>query len=211
MFKEWKREDCQKKWWNGVHQEEENEVDLNLPGRKGSEDWWEKRIDGRRLEWQRQLEEEDTIIVKWTQEDVETMYRLLNNNYKYIYIYSIVLRLWVCTKEGSGNTANGPDSATWGCAETGCSMCAGACREPLSGLYRGFLVATVTALRRTVAKTKRLFRFYLNSNYFVLWLWLSAEPWRVYLRTQVLDALTVSTTSELQFVAQSIGFRHDGI
>jgi len=23
--------------------EEENEVDLNLPGRKGLEDWWEKR------------------------------------------------------------------------------------------------------------------------------------------------------------------------
>jgi len=35
----WKR----KKLWNGAHQEEENEVDLNLPGRKGLEDWWEKR------------------------------------------------------------------------------------------------------------------------------------------------------------------------
>ena len=33
----------QKKLWNGAHQEEENEVDLNLPGRKGLEDWWEKR------------------------------------------------------------------------------------------------------------------------------------------------------------------------
>ena len=31
-----------KKFWNGVHQEEENKVDLNLPGRKGLEDWWEK-------------------------------------------------------------------------------------------------------------------------------------------------------------------------
>ena len=30
---EWKREDCQNKWWNDVHQEEENEVDLNFPGR----------------------------------------------------------------------------------------------------------------------------------------------------------------------------------
>ena len=29
--------------WNGAHQEEENEVDLKLPGRKGLEDWWEKR------------------------------------------------------------------------------------------------------------------------------------------------------------------------
>ena len=31
MFKEWKRGDCQKKLWNGAHQEKENEVDLNLP------------------------------------------------------------------------------------------------------------------------------------------------------------------------------------
>jgi len=34
------------------------------------EDWNDKR----------QLEEEDTIIVKWAQEDVETLYNLLNNN-----------------------------------------------------------------------------------------------------------------------------------
>jgi len=32
---------------------------------------------GRRLEWQRQLEE-DNIIVEWAQEDVETLYKLLN-------------------------------------------------------------------------------------------------------------------------------------
>ena len=32
------------------------------------------------MEWQRQLEEEDNIIVKWAQEDVETLYKLLNNN-----------------------------------------------------------------------------------------------------------------------------------
>jgi len=43
MSGEWKREDCQKKLWNGVQQEEENEVDLNLPGRKELEDWWEKK------------------------------------------------------------------------------------------------------------------------------------------------------------------------
>jgi len=43
MFKEWKRGDCQKKLGNGIHQEEENEVDLNLLGQKGLEDWWEKR------------------------------------------------------------------------------------------------------------------------------------------------------------------------
>ena len=43
MFREWKRGDYQKKLWNGAHQEEENEVDLILPGRKGLEDWWEKR------------------------------------------------------------------------------------------------------------------------------------------------------------------------
>jgi len=35
MFQEWKRDDYQKKLWNGVHQEEENEVDLNVPGRTG--------------------------------------------------------------------------------------------------------------------------------------------------------------------------------
>jgi hypothetical protein len=38
IFREWKREDCQKKLRNDVHQDEENEVDLNLPGRKGLED-----------------------------------------------------------------------------------------------------------------------------------------------------------------------------
>ena len=43
MFNEWKREDCQKKLWNGAHQEEENVVDLNLPGRKRLEDWWRKK------------------------------------------------------------------------------------------------------------------------------------------------------------------------
>ena len=43
MFQEWKREDYQKKLWNGVQDEEENEVDLNVPGRTGLEDWWEKR------------------------------------------------------------------------------------------------------------------------------------------------------------------------
>jgi len=35
MFKEWKRGVYQK---NGAHQEEENVVDLNLPGWKGLED-----------------------------------------------------------------------------------------------------------------------------------------------------------------------------
>ena len=77
MFKEWKRGDCQKKLWSGVHKEKENEVDLNLPGQKGLGDWWEKRISGRRLEWQKQLAEEDNIIGKWAQEDVETFYYLL--------------------------------------------------------------------------------------------------------------------------------------
>ena len=32
------------------------------------------------MEWQRQLEEEDSITVKWAQEDVETLHSLLNNN-----------------------------------------------------------------------------------------------------------------------------------
>jgi hypothetical protein len=38
MFKEWKKGDFQKNLRNGVRQEEENEVDPNLPGRKGLED-----------------------------------------------------------------------------------------------------------------------------------------------------------------------------
>ena len=38
MSKEWKRGDCQKNLRNVIHQEEENEVDLNLPGRKELED-----------------------------------------------------------------------------------------------------------------------------------------------------------------------------
>ena len=33
------------------------------------------------------MEEEDNIIVKWAQEDVETSYSLLNNNNNNIYIY----------------------------------------------------------------------------------------------------------------------------
>ena len=37
-----------------------------------------KGINGRRLEWQRQMEEEGNIIAKWAQEDVETSYNLLN-------------------------------------------------------------------------------------------------------------------------------------
>jgi len=40
MFREWKKGDYQKELWDGTYQEEENEVDLNLPGRKGLEDWW---------------------------------------------------------------------------------------------------------------------------------------------------------------------------
>ena len=36
-------EDYQKKLWNCVHQEEENEVDLNVPVRTGLEDWWEEK------------------------------------------------------------------------------------------------------------------------------------------------------------------------
>ena len=51
---------------------------IYLPGRNGLEYWREKRLNGRRMEWQRQLEEEDNIIVKWAEEDVETLYRLIN-------------------------------------------------------------------------------------------------------------------------------------
>ena len=61
-----------------------------LMGEKGlmEEDW----------NRQRQLEEEDTIIVKWVQGDVETLYRLLNNNNNNIHVrtgtnifYNVVL------------------------------------------------------------------------------------------------------------------------
>ena len=36
------------------------------------------------------MEEEDNIIVKWAQEDVETSYNLLHNNNNNIYIYVCV-------------------------------------------------------------------------------------------------------------------------
>jgi hypothetical protein len=39
-----------------------------------------KGAGGRRLEWQRRMEKEDTISVQWAQGDVETSYSLLNNN-----------------------------------------------------------------------------------------------------------------------------------
>ena len=45
-----------------------------------------KGINGIRLEWQRQMEEEDNIIVKWAQEDVETSYKLLNNNNSMLHV-----------------------------------------------------------------------------------------------------------------------------
>jgi len=68
-----------KKLWNGSHQEEDNEEDLKLPGRKGLEDCWGGRgIKRRRLEWQRQMEEKDKIIAKWAQEGVDTSNKLLN-------------------------------------------------------------------------------------------------------------------------------------
>ena len=38
MFNEWKRGDCQKKVMKWSPQEEKNEVDLKLRGRKGLED-----------------------------------------------------------------------------------------------------------------------------------------------------------------------------
>ena len=68
-----------KKLWSGDHQEKENEEDLNLPGRKGLEDsWGGKGINGRRVEWQREIEEKDKTIVRWAQEDVETSNNPLN-------------------------------------------------------------------------------------------------------------------------------------
>jgi len=37
-----------------------------------------KGINRRRLEWQRQMEGKDNIIVEWAQEDVEKSNKLLN-------------------------------------------------------------------------------------------------------------------------------------
>jgi len=44
------------------------------------------------MEWQKKLEEEDTIIVRWAQEDVETLYNLLNNNISSVWylIYDVL-------------------------------------------------------------------------------------------------------------------------
>ena len=43
MFREWKKGDYQNKLGNGTHQEEENEEDLELHGRKRLEECWGKR------------------------------------------------------------------------------------------------------------------------------------------------------------------------
>ena len=47
-------------------------------------------INGRSMVRQRQLEEEDNIIVKWTQEDVETFYNLLINKKILILVFYVV-------------------------------------------------------------------------------------------------------------------------
>ena len=51
-----------------------------------------KGTGGGRLERQTQLEEEDNITVKWAQENVKTLYILLNNNNieNYLFPYFIV-------------------------------------------------------------------------------------------------------------------------
>ena len=68
MFKEWKRGDCQKKVmkWSPPGRRKRGRPKLTwaeeIRGLMGG-----KGINGRRLEWQRQMEEEDNIIVKWAQ------------------------------------------------------------------------------------------------------------------------------------------------
>ena len=58
-----------------------------LMGEKGlMEDDWNDRSN-----WRKQLEEEDTIIAKWAQEDVETLYRLLHNNNNNIIINLLLI------------------------------------------------------------------------------------------------------------------------
>ena len=51
---------------------------------------WAEGINGRRLEWQKQLEEGDNIIVKWAQEDVETLYNLLNKKIMVVIIMIVL-------------------------------------------------------------------------------------------------------------------------
>jgi hypothetical protein len=80
MFKDWKRENCQKNLWNGVHQEEENEVDLNLLGRKELEDWWEKRDWWKKTGMTEATRGRKYCNCQRAQEDVETLCNLLNNN-----------------------------------------------------------------------------------------------------------------------------------
>jgi len=63
-----------------TRQEEENEEDLKLPGRKGLEDsWGEKGLIEE--DWNDRDKWKKKIIVKWAHEDVET-----SNNLLYIYI-----------------------------------------------------------------------------------------------------------------------------
>jgi hypothetical protein len=64
--------------WNKWHFEEKNEECAACL--KYSVLIFVEKTSGRRLEWQRQMEKEDTISVQWAQEDVESLYNLLNNN-----------------------------------------------------------------------------------------------------------------------------------
>ena len=61
--------------WNG-----RDEWRKKILGGRDSRTDGGKGTSGRRLEWQRRMEKEDTISVQWAQEDVETSYNLLNNN-----------------------------------------------------------------------------------------------------------------------------------
>jgi len=75
MFREWKREDYKKKV-----------MKWSLSGRRRRgrpKATWAEGIrgllGGKRINrWQRQMEEEGKLIVKWAQEDVETSNNLLN-------------------------------------------------------------------------------------------------------------------------------------
>jgi hypothetical protein len=50
-------------------------------------------MKGRRLDRQKKLGEEDYVIAKWAQEDVETLYNLLNNNK--VYTTRIILAVFL--------------------------------------------------------------------------------------------------------------------
>jgi len=111
----------QLKWYGHVQGMEEGRLPKNVM--KWSPPWRRKRgrpkatwaegtrgllggkgINGWRLEWQRQMEEGDRIIVKWAQEDVETSNNLLNKTM--LLNFQLLMLEWPCIIDTIIQTAN---------------------------------------------------------------------------------------------------------